>query len=962
MDNMTLEEALAAADVSTTPVNDILMVDAEARTIIVPASEMLFGVRQDMDAERKHFKCPKIVGDNVDLSNCHIYISYVPSKQDGTYDINEDVGAYLCEDLDVDGDYVTFSWKLSGNVFVKAGYIAFAVYAKQADADGNLQTKWHTTFAIGKVLDTLPDGEQIVEKYADVIEQLLNRMDEVEAIATPEAMQNYIEAYLVENPPSGMTAEEKEQLDKNTEDISSLSEEIANLDVRSIADIQKTASELLVDTYTITYTDGTSSTFQVTNGSSDEAYIASVIRAWLDEHPEATTTVQNGVITYEKLADDVKEVIDKASKSGGGYKYEYIGCPFPALDNYQSWPIAGVQYDKARDRIICLVTDADQHVNATKYRLNLYSLNPVTSEIKLIKTLKDNTVEPAISISDAFGSQRGFLIDNDTGIYYKFHFGDDKIPYACKSEDSGCTWTDIEISESNSSDILFGGGNGCIIKTTSGRIICGLFCNGFAYTDDYFQTLTYVTSGKVSVDGVASAHEYEIIEYETGKLVAIMRKTWQSRAGEVWSGAKRIEPALLAYSEDNGTTWSFPVESTSIKNMSATNCVSFIHGDTLDLYVGCRYPVFADKVSAMFRYTASLADISNDDFEFKETMFYGNTAEYIDFGNLAGCIDSVGNYHLFYNDDMDSKCRWHYIKICKVTDNNSGIQEEPKNKWVQTYNAVSIDTLLNMVYKHISNVKNELLLKIGELPDYGDIDNPTYWVTDGLLALFKFTEDYFDTSTSAFSPMYGGESYNNALIYTSLADGTFSVNSLISSKSTIKDDFANLIQNALLDSDGYTIEIDMVSSPADASGNDTTFVIWGNVLLRVRSIQISQFSTTTAKTYSALGEYSFTAGEKGIYDDNRNVNTFTWAFDRANQKACAYLNGILVLDSNDFIVTDGYSLDIADYYGIDTFKNWKQYDWTEYFKMGKGDKSALRFYNRALTAEEVKANAIYSNS
>lgn len=228
MDNMTLEEALAAADVSTTPVNDILMVDAEARTIIVPASEMLFGVRQDMDAERKHFKCPKIVGDNVDLSNCHIYISYVPSKQDGTYDINEDVGAYLCEDLDVDGDYVTFSWKLSGNVFVKAGYIAFAVYAKQADADGNLQTKWHTTFAIGKVLDTLPDGEQIVEKYADVIEQLLNRMDAFESIATPEAMQNYVEAYLAENPPSGMTAEEKEQLDKNTEDISSLSEDIAD--------------------------------------------------------------------------------------------------------------------------------------------------------------------------------------------------------------------------------------------------------------------------------------------------------------------------------------------------------------------------------------------------------------------------------------------------------------------------------------------------------------------------------------------------------------------------------------------------------------------------------------------------------------------------------------------------------------------------------------------------------------
>ncbi len=229
MADMTLEEALAAADVSTTPVNDILMIDPESRTIIVPASEMLFGVRQDMDAERKHFKCPKIVGDNIDLSQCHIYISYVPSKQDGTYDINDDVGGYWCEDLAVDGDYITFSWKLSGNVFVKAGYIAFAVYAKQEDADGNMQTKWHTTFAIGKVLDTLPDGEQIAEKYADVIEQLLNKMENVEKVATPEAMKGYVEEFLNENPPSGMTDEEREQLNKNTEDISSLSEEISNL-------------------------------------------------------------------------------------------------------------------------------------------------------------------------------------------------------------------------------------------------------------------------------------------------------------------------------------------------------------------------------------------------------------------------------------------------------------------------------------------------------------------------------------------------------------------------------------------------------------------------------------------------------------------------------------------------------------------------------------------------------------
>lgn len=44
----------------------------------------------------------------------------------------------------------------------------------------------------------------------------------------PEQIKQAVNGYLEENPPSGMTAEEKAQLQKNTEDISQLSEEIAN--------------------------------------------------------------------------------------------------------------------------------------------------------------------------------------------------------------------------------------------------------------------------------------------------------------------------------------------------------------------------------------------------------------------------------------------------------------------------------------------------------------------------------------------------------------------------------------------------------------------------------------------------------------------------------------------------------------------------------------------------------------
>lgn len=71
---MTLEEALEASGAE--PVNDIFQINPENRTITVPESEKIFGVANDGNAERKHFKCPKIVGDNIDLSTMHLYINY----------------------------------------------------------------------------------------------------------------------------------------------------------------------------------------------------------------------------------------------------------------------------------------------------------------------------------------------------------------------------------------------------------------------------------------------------------------------------------------------------------------------------------------------------------------------------------------------------------------------------------------------------------------------------------------------------------------------------------------------------------------------------------------------------------------------------------------------------------------------------------------------------------------------
>ena len=118
---MTVEEALAASVVE--PVNDIFEIDPETRVITVPASEKLFGVANDWNSERKHFRCPKIVGNNIDLSTMHLYVNY--------QNANGQKYPYLVEDIRTDGDYITFSWLIGPDVVAYKGQIKFIVCAKK---------------------------------------------------------------------------------------------------------------------------------------------------------------------------------------------------------------------------------------------------------------------------------------------------------------------------------------------------------------------------------------------------------------------------------------------------------------------------------------------------------------------------------------------------------------------------------------------------------------------------------------------------------------------------------------------------------------------------------------------------------------------------------------------------------------------------------------------------------------
>ena len=166
---MTEQEALMLAQAGIDG-SGTLLIDADTRSIYVPESEKFFGVESDQNVERKKFKCPKIVGDNIDLSTLH-YINY----QNG----NGNKDSYMIQDMAVSGEYITFSWVLSRNVAAYKGTVRFIFCAKKADNSGNLVNEWNTTVAEGEVIEGLEATATVADNNPDIIEQMLTLLKNV---------------------------------------------------------------------------------------------------------------------------------------------------------------------------------------------------------------------------------------------------------------------------------------------------------------------------------------------------------------------------------------------------------------------------------------------------------------------------------------------------------------------------------------------------------------------------------------------------------------------------------------------------------------------------------------------------------------------------------------------------------------------------------------------------------------
>lgn len=185
---MTAEELLLQNYNSVDPYSaedEKCIIDPETRTISIPTTYQFLGVESDEKVERLYFQCPKIVGDNIDLSQFQIRINYqnASSQKD----------QYIVDDVSADGDNITFSWLLSRKVTAYRGTVQFIVCAVKVSGS-TITNEWNTTMAKAEVLEGLEvDDPTPSEEQSDVIAQLIEMMNDTydksnQALSTAESI------------------------------------------------------------------------------------------------------------------------------------------------------------------------------------------------------------------------------------------------------------------------------------------------------------------------------------------------------------------------------------------------------------------------------------------------------------------------------------------------------------------------------------------------------------------------------------------------------------------------------------------------------------------------------------------------------------------------------------------------------------------------------------------------------
>lgn len=161
---MTTEELFAQMEAQAATEKEYCVIDPITREISVPEVYQKIGVVSDEKTNRIYFQCPRIVGDNVDLTKYGIRVNY--------QNANGQTKAYPVDDVAVSGDNITFSWLLDRPVTTYKGTINFVVCAIKTSGD-EITNEWNTTLAKAEVLEGLEPDITITEDEESIVELLV---------------------------------------------------------------------------------------------------------------------------------------------------------------------------------------------------------------------------------------------------------------------------------------------------------------------------------------------------------------------------------------------------------------------------------------------------------------------------------------------------------------------------------------------------------------------------------------------------------------------------------------------------------------------------------------------------------------------------------------------------------------------------------------------------------------------
>lgn len=162
------------------------------RTITVPMTLRKIAVQFDNNVETVTFDCPRY-WDDIDISGMNIYINYMrPDNKPGCYVVDN------VRVDEIDKKQIHFEWTITRNVSEIKGKLSFLVCAKSINDIGEETYHWNSELNKEMIVsEGLECGNPIVEKYPDVIEQILAKL---EAGFSDQEIQKAIDSYLNKHP------------------------------------------------------------------------------------------------------------------------------------------------------------------------------------------------------------------------------------------------------------------------------------------------------------------------------------------------------------------------------------------------------------------------------------------------------------------------------------------------------------------------------------------------------------------------------------------------------------------------------------------------------------------------------------------------------------------------------------------------------------------------------------------